>query len=412
MDTVIIVDPFSTGCLYAKAFSKRGIDCVAVISSNSIPSHFTESMIETDFIQVYTWNSEIINELRKINPIAVIAGCETAIYLTDYLGEKLELKGNPVSSSNVRRRKDEMQLALRDYGISYINSILINNIANIDKCTENLSDIEKYVIKPINSGGTDGVTMVTGKDLVRETLYLAEWNKSNDLGELNKDFIVQPFIEGPEYVVDLVAFDNSYLVASVCKYNKIRLNGCDFVYKDLVTLDPEIDELKDIINYAKLAAAALEIKIGPIHMELINSKNGPVMIEAGARLHGGVAPYLFNYTYSPNLLELSVDAYLGKLPKLNYDKVKLESVGKVCFFYSNIETEFKMPSKENLEKLSLIPEYLGHKYYITEGQLTPLTIDVVTCPGLFWLCSKDPIILEKRENEIRNLLWNYKQSLL
>ncbi len=408
MNTVIIVDPFSTGQMYANAFSKKGVECVAIISSKTIAASFINSMIKTDFTKIYNWDPKIIKELKKLNPLAVVAGCETAIYLTDFLADKLGVRGNPVDSSNIRRKKHEMQLALCKHGIAYIDSILISDFNQIDKVVECLSATMKYVVKPVNSAGTDGVSMVKGKDAVRDTLKLAKWNKVNNLGELNQGFIVQSFIEGPEYVIDLVAYNNDYLIASICKYNKIKLNGCDFVYKDLIALDPNSDEFKDMISYAKLAAAALEIKIGPIHMELINSENGPVMIEAGARLHGGVAPYLFNHTYSPNLVELSVDCYLGVAPKLNSDKVKLTAYGKVCFFYSCRQTEFKMPNKENLEELKLMPEYLGHKYFISEGQITPITVDMYTMPGLYWLYSKDLLVLEKRDEDIRKLLWNYE----
>jgi biotin carboxylase len=408
MNTVIIVDPFSSGHMYGKAFIKQGFKCIAILSSKDIPTYLTKSLIESDFIKIYNWDPNIIDELRKMNPIAVVAGTETGVYLTDLLAEKLGLEGNPVVSSGLRRNKYEMQLALAKQGLAYINSILIRNNDEIEKAIEGLSDINKYVVKPINSSGTEGVSMVKGKNAVREKLISAEWNRLNHLGEVNEGFLVQDFIEGPEFVVDLVAKKGNYFVASICKYNKIKLNGCDFVYKDMAALDPDSKQFGEMINYARQAAAALDIKIGPIHMELIDSDKGPIMIEAGARLNGGVAPYLFNHTYYPNLLDVSVACYLDQNLEIFSGKAKLKSFGKVCFLYSSQIQEFIMPTQETLERLKLIPEYLGHEYFISEKQMTPLTIDVFTMPGRFWLCSPDLLKLNQKEEEIRDLLWNYK----
>ncbi|CAH2785900.1 MAG: hypothetical protein CBARDCOR_4009 [uncultured Caballeronia sp.] len=47
-------------------------------------------------------------------------------------------------------------------------------------------------------------------------------------------------------------------------------------------------------DYAKQAAAALNVSVGPLHMEIIVSPQGPVLVEAGARLHGGVSVSLFS----------------------------------------------------------------------------------------------------------------------
>ncbi|MDE5907139.1 MAG: ATP-grasp domain-containing protein [Lachnospiraceae bacterium] len=408
MEKIIIVDPLSTGRMYAKAFVSRGIECIAVMSSDSLTEHFMSSMIPDDFIKIYHWKPEILNELKELNPVAIVAGCESAIYLAEFLADELGLSGNPVSTSLIRRKKNEMQYALRDNGISYIRSILVKNIKDVDKICEELSQTKKYVIKPINSAGTEGVLMLNGRDEVKRALYSSAWNNINVVGEMNEGYVIQDFMVGPEYVVDMVAFGDTYVIASVCKYTKIKLNECDFVYKDLKTLEPSNDDLQEIIKYAKLAAKALKIKVGPIHMEIINTEQGPVMVEAGARLHGGVGPYLFNHTYEPNLVDLSVDSYLGKESKIENDMVKLNTIGKVCFFYCSKEIEFKMPNKEIIAELNSIPEYKGHNYFVGDGEKVCPTTGVATIPGLFWLCAENEETLDKREKEIRDLLWNYE----
>ena len=111
--TVLIVDPFSTGKLYAPLLNAQGIRCIAVISTRALPEHFTNDLITENFHEVYAWEESLLITLEALSPSAVIAGCETAIYLTDYLTELLGIPGNSRITSDLRRTKFSMQEALK-----------------------------------------------------------------------------------------------------------------------------------------------------------------------------------------------------------------------------------------------------------------------------------------------------------
>ena len=400
---VVIVDPFSTGRFYAPLFSAQGYRCIAVISNEDIPDHLAGDLQRQDFSDVFLWNETLLNLLEKIAIVAVVAGCETGVYLTDYLTDRLKVRGNPLATTGARRHKHIMQKALESKGLPHISSKFITEIEQIDKLIDLLDETD-YVVKPVNSAATDGVVLTYGRIGVKKTLQNAAWDKKNDLGEKNIGFIVQPFISGTEYVVDLVAFNANYVVASVCKYKKIARNGGSFVYDSLDVLNPDQEDLQPLLDYARRAANALDIQIGPIHMEIIWSQTGPVMIEAGARLHGGIAPKLFSETYAPDLLTLSVQSYLNEMPTVKDEKVKLICSGKIGFLYSDSQKSF-VPidiQKESVLKRNLA--YRDHKYFIKPGMLTPITTDFATCPGLFWLCHLDPLELENSAQACRNLL--------
>ncbi|WP_013334268.1 ATP-grasp domain-containing protein [Gloeothece verrucosa] len=400
---IIIVDPFSTGRFYAPLFAARGYQCLAVISSPNIPEHLIGDLQKQDFSDIFIWNETLLNVFKEVNIVAVVAGCETGVFLTDYLTDRLAIRGNPLATTDVRRHKHIMQKALESKGLPHIPSKFITNTEQIDELINLLDEID-YVVKPINSAATDGVVLTHGRIGVERALRNAAWNKNNDLGEKNLGFIVQPFISGTEYVVDLVAFNGNYIVASVCQYKKIARNGGSFVYDSLDVLNPSQKDLQPLLDYAIKAANALDIQVGPIHMEIMWSPTGPVMIEAGSRLHGGIAPKLFAETYAPDLITLAVQSYLNEVPNVKDEKVELVCLGKIGFLYSDNQKPFMPLTTEQESFLQKNPAYRGHKYFIKPGMLTPVTIDFATCPGLFWLCHHAPVELENNARVCRNLL--------
>jgi biotin carboxylase len=404
LKTVLIVDPFSTGKLYAPLLGAQGVKCIAVISTRALPDHFSSDLVRENFEEVYDWDESLVSTLKDLSISAVIAGCETAIYLTDYLTEVLDIPGNSRLTSDLRRNKFSMQQALKNHNLAHINSQLLSSHSRIAEVVDSLEDWATYVVKPLNSAATEGVVFAQGKRGVEDALNSAAWEQKNDLGEINLGFIVQSFIAGPEYVVDMVAFDGAYVIASICRYNKIQKNGSMFVYESLDTLDPQDADLQPLVDYAREAAAALGIRIGPIHMEIIWAQEGPVMIEAGGRLHGGIAPLLFQQVYQPDLLALSIDSYLGRQRPAR-DAVRQTSQGRIGFFCSDENRTFEAPAAHAVQSALADEAYCGHRYFINPGDTTPITIDFATCPGLFWLQHPSASQLDISTAHLRTKLW-------
>ena len=65
METVLIVDPFSTGKLYAPLLKAQGVRCIAVMSTDSLPKHFTDDLIRENFDAVYNWEEGLLEIDRK-----------------------------------------------------------------------------------------------------------------------------------------------------------------------------------------------------------------------------------------------------------------------------------------------------------------------------------------------------------
>jgi hypothetical protein len=232
------------------------------------------------------------------------------------------------------------------------------------------------------------------------------------LGEINSGFAVQPFIRGCEYVVDMVATGDGFFVASVCRVHKVEMNNSRFVCDSVDLLDPRDAELTDLIEYAEEAARALGVVSGPIHMELIWGRNGPVMIEAGARLPGAGLPSLYPRVYNPDLLSAALNTHLG-MPVTYLGMVtrayssKRERFGRIVCLISEAEREFVGLTDGDLKKLRRLESYCGHKLYIQEHDRLGRTIDFATCPGVIFLAHDSLSRLDKDEETVRNIFSGY-----
>jgi biotin carboxylase len=413
----IIVDPYSSGALYASEFAKHGVLCIAIQSSLPLPAHFLQDFDLLNYIEVLSPSpsDELASRLSARNVVAVVAGCDTAVILTDELSERLGLSGNDSSKSAIRRYKDQMHEALKLRGLRHIDTAVFKSFEDFSRLLNEFDDETTFVIKPINSAGSEGVRFAQGRQGLAEGMKASAWEQVNVLGEINSGFAVQPFIRGSEYVVDLVPTGEGFFIASVCRVYKVEMNGSRFVCDSVHLLDPQDAKLGDLIEYAQEAARALGIISGPIHMELIWGSDGPVMIEAGPRLPGAGLPSLYSEVYDPDLLSAAVCSYLGK--PITYpgtlvpaSSPKRKRFGRAVCLISQAEHEFRGLEDGDLKRLRTLTSYCGHKLYVKKQGSLVRTIDFATCPGVIFLAHESLQRLDEDEKRVRNIFSRYLGS--
>lgn len=386
---ILIVDPFSTGALYAQKFYELGHQCYAVLANSDMSMNYF-SFDNTYFVNKVIYSvQECKEKFHRDEILAVVIGAETGVIVGEQLAEYFGVTGNPVKSSLKRRDKFVMQNALKENGLKHIKSQLIH--CNNEDLFESASG---YILKPVNSAGSDGVMFFENKTTLSNHIQNINWETVNALGIKNDNYILQSFETGDEFVVDMIVQDDNIFICSLCVYKKGYHNGSQFVYENMQMLDIASKKYQAIIQYAIQCIKALEVKFGAVHMELLaqSSTNGyinPVMIEMGARLHGGVAPIVFEKCYQQSLLELSVHSYLKKDLTQFYGKTKdnifyskIISQAKVVFLI-NYQKENKLDEQLFLSKIQSLPSFYQAK--ILTNDIMPVTVDLLTCPVLVCL---------------------------
>ncbi len=168
MRHVIVVDPFSNGRQYAPAFHALGVRPVAVLSTPEPLPVYQPTWQPDDFVAIHRWSgdqaelADLVEELKALDPIAVVCGAECGVEFADLLTELvLPGTGNSPSTSALRRNKWQLSQALRNAGLPSLRQVLTDDPAEVDRwILDHGLEKEPLVVKPVNSVGADNVHLV------------------------------------------------------------------------------------------------------------------------------------------------------------------------------------------------------------------------------------------------------------
>jgi biotin carboxylase len=136
-------------------------------------------------------------------------------------------------------------------------------------------------------------------------------SEPNILGATNPAAVVQEFIEGTEYVVDMVSVDAQPKLTAVWQYDRPE-GTSDFICYDAMRLLPYAGQRQDALQaYAREVLKALGIHFGPSHCEMIWRNDEPVLVEVGARLTAGINAVLSRICGGICQLDETVSAILA-----------------------------------------------------------------------------------------------------
>jgi hypothetical protein len=149
------------------------------------------------------------------------------------------------------------------------------------------------IVKPPMSVASDNVAFCRSSDEVREAAGRI-LSVTNVLGCRNHAALVQEFLEGTEYIVDTVSCDGRRKTTAIWQYSRPPTGETgEFVSYDAITLLPYAGERQQALqSYAYKVLDALAIEFGPAHCELMWVDGEPVLVEAAARLSGGIVALL------------------------------------------------------------------------------------------------------------------------
>ena len=294
MRAVAIVDPYDAGAMLAPAFAKHGVASVMVGSTTEIPTEARAAFDPTAFRDLLFWRGDIaetVAALRCHEVSHVLAGSERGVMLADRLGEALGMPGNGTRRSQARRDKARMIDMVGGAGIRVPRQIESDSLHDIMAWID-AGDHWPAVLKPRLAKGSDGVHLCATREEVSRAFH-AVHDHVDRLGFRNETVLVQEFLVGREYVVDTVSHEGRHRLAALWAYGKpapgFDSNGL-LSTKDL--LPPEGDLADLLFAFALRVLDALEIRHGAGHCEAIVDRNGPVLVEIGARLHGGPPAHL------------------------------------------------------------------------------------------------------------------------
>eukprot|EP00571_Detonula_confervacea_P012019 CAMPEP_0172305252 /NCGR_PEP_ID=MMETSP1058-20130122/6570_1 /TAXON_ID=83371 /ORGANISM="Detonula confervacea, Strain CCMP 353" /LENGTH=965 /DNA_ID=CAMNT_0013016783 /DNA_START=201 /DNA_END=3098 /DNA_ORIENTATION=+ len=434
---ILVVDPYSTGCMVAQEISKRGYPIMAIWTKGFAPemkSHIPVSCRDLTYIAQLDdrdgWSLDDLvaaikseagkaaaNKLGRNSNYSddddyyyTIAGCiaggEAGVDMADLLSEKLGVLSNGTKGDFANRRDKKVQQDLvRDAGMRAVRQA----------CGETFEEVEDFlksetfpvVLKPTDSAGSDGVKLCESMEEAKTHFHhLLSVEAVN--GGYNTKVLCQEFLRGKEYVIDHVSRNGVHKTMMVWVYDKRPRNGSQFVYFGMLPIDPKSEEAKVLIPYTRGVLDALGMAHGPSHGEAIMTKDGPCLVEMNCRAHGGDGNWaplgraLTGGKYCQ--IEATAAAYLDEeefsaIPDTPPSPLKAHGLEVNLVSYSKGKV-LTMPGFDVIKKL---PSFVWLSPAASVGSEVKYTVDLITSPGCAVLMNNDNKVLQKDLEFIRYL---------
>jgi len=241
------------------------------------------------------------------------------------------------------------------------------------------------VLKPLDSAGSDDVYICQTPEQVEKAAQIIT-GKSNVMNVINHAALIQKFIEGTEYVVNTVSYEQQNWLTDIWKVQKRLKDGRNlYDYDDLC--DPQSPEATTCLDYTLKVLPTIGLFIGAGHTELILSAEGPQLLETGARASGAANPQAIRLATGTDQLMLMRYAYTA--PDMLATINPVYQLRKHLRCVHAIASLSKPFSHQELQAfLSTLESFVS--VVMKQGDKTVLkpTTDVATCPAAFFLASE------------------------
>lgn len=254
--------------------------------------------------------------------------------------EKLGLIGPDFSTAITATDKGVMIHVFEENSVEHPKFIVVDKETKVE---EIINEFEYPVItKPTDNSGSRGIMLVNNAEELRDALLYSSQNGREG------NVILEEYMSGPEVSVEVMVIDGKAHVLQVT--DKMTTGAPHFVeigHSQPSRLSKKsLDEIK---NLAGRAALAVGIKNGPAHAEIILTKNGPKMVEIGARMGGGcITTHLVPLSTGINMTKATIQTALGEKAEI---EPKFEKGSAIRFIIPPVGIVKSIKGKEEAERI-------------------------------------------------------------
>ncbi|ROQ78232.1 ATP-grasp domain-containing protein [Streptomyces sp. NBC_01260] len=372
----VIVDPYSSGALFPEALAEHSVPVVAVVTGPRAPEAYASSYRPQDFAEIIVYEGDlepVVRRLRELDPRCVLAGCESGVELAERLAPRvLPERCNVPELAAARRDKSSMADAVAAAGLPVIPQL----------CTADADEVAAWleregltgadlVVKPPKSASTDGVIKLAGGADWRG-VFTRQLGRVNQFGEIDDRLLVQKFVTGTEYVIDTFSHEGKHALVDVCAYRKIDNGPHMAVYDTMRWLPPDDPALSELAEYVFGVLDAVGMRFGAAHVEVMGTAEGPLLIELGARPHGGGQPRFNRNATGDSQIDQTVRWLTGgELPQ-SYELL----VHQMCVFHIAPRSG-TVRGTSALDGIRALPSHHFSIQNLADGDRVPATRDLV-----------------------------------
>ncbi|MBR1765155.1 MAG: ATP-grasp domain-containing protein [Ruminococcus sp.] len=278
-----------------------------------LPDNPGQYVADKFYLLSTTDKQAMLDVAEKENIDGVLAyASDPAAPTAAYVAEQLGLHTNPAESVEILCNKDKFRKFLSEYGF---NTPYANGYSDIETA---INDTDKFtlpvIIKPVDSSGSKGATVLRSWDNVKEAVEFAfSFSRC-------KRIVIEEFIEKKHpYLIggDIFVWDGKVIMWGLMNCHRDgNVNPLVPVGK---SYPPELDDedLQKVKDTLQDMVDKLHITFGAMNVELVVDKNGRVFpIDVGPRNGGNMIPDLLGYIFGVDVVEMTVKAAMGETPDI------------------------------------------------------------------------------------------------
>ena len=296
-----------------------------VITVDYIPENPGHKLADEAYYDSTTDLDAVLKLSKKLNIDGIMTyNSDPAAPTAAYVAEKLGLPGNPYQSVKIMSEKN----LFRDFLISNgLNAPKFGNYLNIEDALCHINDFSfPIIIKPVDSSGSKGVTVVNNVNDVQNAIECA-LEKSR-----SKKFIIEEYIEP----VGKQLHGDGFVQNGKVVFLHLGDHHFDSTINNLVPYSTTYptEHPVEIVNACKNQIQDFMSKVGfknggfNVELRISNKDNKPYIIDIGARNGGNFTPKVIEYGSGVNFLDRAIKIALGE----SIDDIKMTD--KVSDFVS------------------------------------------------------------------------------
>ena len=296
---------------------------------------------------------------HKIDGIMTLAS-DMPMRTVAAVSKELGLVGITEDTAVKATNKAEMRKALEAAGVPVPKFFRVTNEEGFSLATREMSGA--FMVKPADNSGSRGIIKVPATATAEEKAQAYAYSRENSR---SGDVVVEEYMEGPEVSVETLTVDGICHVIQIT--DKITTGSPYFVEMGHTQPTAHSPEIAEKIRQVAIAAnRAIGMMSGPSHIEIIVTKDGPKIVELGARLGGDcITTHLTPLSTGVNMVRCCIRIALGETPDLT---PKFSKGSAIRYFQqtpgvvkeiSGIDAAEKMPGVRQISIVHGVGEKVG-----------------------------------------------------
>jgi biotin carboxylase len=251
--------------------------------------------------------NEIIDVAREYSVDGIYPAAELSVEAVSEAVHRLQMPGVPPQVARRVRDKFEMRKALVAAGLPNPKFFGCTTLVEAKVAAAQLR--YPFIIKPADANSSKGVLQITSDSELEDGFNQAIVHSQSSMA------LLEEYMEGTEYCVDGLVWQGDYIPGGITGKMMSPLPH----RFDLGIFMPPLESVetcKTLDEFAAHALDAIGFDTGTTHLEIMLTKDGPMIVEMAGRPGGGRIPTdLIPDTYGMDFMADSLRIALGEAPR-------------------------------------------------------------------------------------------------